>query len=77
MTTMQQIEQSILDCLSATGAETVSALRDRTAYAHYNARSQSTLHTAVLKQLEARGLVRRLDDQKPIAWLRVDAPQGA
>ena len=77
MPTMQQIEQSILDCLSTQGADTVATLRGRTAYAHFDARSQATIHTALLKKMEARGLVRRLDNQKPIAWLRVDTPQAA
>lgn len=77
MPTMSEIEQSILDCLSTNGADTVSALRGRTAYAHFDARSQATVHTALLKKLEARGLVRRLDNEKPIAWLRVDAPRAA
>ena len=73
---LTDIDDSILAALSTVGADTVSTLRGRTAYRHLDARSQATAHTAALKKLAARGLVRRLDNQKPIAWLRVARPDA-
>ncbi|WP_150670963.1 hypothetical protein [Pandoraea anhela] len=70
---LSEYDKKILGILDARGAYTTAdvAKRVEPQFGH-NRRTHSGAVRSWLLNLERQGLVRRLDDQKPVCWLKVD-----
>ncbi len=62
----------VLKNLEEDGGFTVTKISVRCAPDSWNRRSTSGYLTALLRKMEDQGLVRRLDDLKPVAWCRTE-----
>lgn len=68
-------DRQILVCLSETGGWTAGQIARQLGYSNVRSEAQRIGHH--LRQLEGRGLVGRLDDRAPVAWVRTSAGTGA
>ena len=65
-------DKKILDVLDSAGAYTTADVAKRvTPQFGHNRRTHSGAVRSWLINLERKGLVKRLDDQKPVCWLKV------
>jgi hypothetical protein len=67
----------ILSALAEDGGFTALAIADRSGVGDGNGRMRSGAMRSWLALLEARGLVAKMDDQKPICWIRTPAGTAA
>lgn len=65
-------DRQVLNTLEDVGASTTRAIADQVGFRFgHNNHTQSAYVLGILRDLERHGYVRRLDEEKPIAWLRV------
>lgn len=65
-------EQKVLAALSTDGGFLTGDVASRVMFViSPNSRKQSAAVRALLVGLERKGLVRRMDDQKPVCWVKV------
>lgn len=67
----------ILSALAEDGGFTALAVADRADLGSGNGRMRSGAMRSWLSLLEARGLVAKMDDLKPICWIRTPAGTAA
>lgn len=72
MTELKWWERDILKVLREDHAESATYI-GRTVWRSSNSRSAFAIATPALKSLEGRGLVRRMDHERPIMWMRTQA----
>lgn len=74
---MTHYEEKILGCLHYVGGTSTRDVAAQIGDVTFSRASHSALVLQALKKLERQGLVKRLDDALPIAWLLVRSTQEA
>lgn len=73
---MTRTEYEVLGALDDMAGMVIPDIGRHVSYCRTQRRVQSATLRYVLARMERDGLVRKLDDKKPIAWVRTDAGRG-